>query len=210
MTSSSPASAEQWPVNRVMILAAACLVIGLAGGWLIGGVGNLASGSAAAPAPAQQAATPHAPDPAQLKLKADSQAAPLLDALKADTDNPAILTRLGNLYYDAQQYPSAVDWYTRALAVQPSDADVRIDMGTAYWYMGNADSAIAQFTQALKDRPNNANSLFNRGLVRWQGKHDGPGALADFKQLLASNPNYDARDKVKQMMAEINSQPKTR
>ena len=83
-------------------------------------------------------------------------------------------------------------------------------MGTAYWYMGNADSAIAQFTQALKDRPNNANSLFNRGLVRWQGKHDGPGALADFKQLLASNPNYDARDKVKQMMAEINSQPKTR
>ena len=206
MTDSSRTYAEQWPVKRVMILAAACLVIGLVAGWFIGGVGSsTASASASAAAPAPRASAPPASDPAKLKQEADAQAVPLLEALKSDPNNAAVLTKLGNLYYDAQQYPSAVQWYGRELAAQPSDADVRTDMVTAYWYMGNADSAIAEFTTALSYRPNNANTLFNRGLVRWQGKHDGPGALADWKQLLASNPTYEGRERVQQMMAEINS-----
>ena len=46
---------------------------------------------------------------------------------------------IGNVYYDAQQYPIAVEYYTRALKLKPSDAAVRTDMATAYWYMGNAD-----------------------------------------------------------------------
>ena len=214
MTSTTPTTTELWPVKRVMILGAVCLVIGLTAGWLIAGVnGSALSASTTTAAPASQptaATAPAAAGPARLKQEADSQAAPLLEVLKADPDNTAILTKLGNLYYDAQQYPSAVNWYTRVLAVQPSDADVRTDMGTAYWYMGNADSAIAEFTTALNYRPNSPNALFNRGLVRWQGKHDGPGALADWKQLLASNPNYEARDKVRQLMAEINPQPQSR
>lgn len=214
MTSTSPATVEQWPVKRAMILGAICLVIGLTGGWLIAGVNGSAlsaSASTAAPASKPTAATPPAAaDPSRLKQEADSQAAPLLEVLKTDPNNTQILTKLGNLYYDAQQYPSAVNWYTRVLAVEPSDADVRTDMGTAYWYMGNADSAIAEFTTALHYHLNSPNALLNRGLVRWQGKHDGPGALADWKQLLASNPNYEGRDKVRQMMEEINTQPQAR
>lgn len=214
MTDTTPAAAAQWPVNRVMTLAAVCLVIGLIGGWLIAGINSSAlSASASAPAPSSQQspATPPAPaDPSRLKQQADSQAAPLLQVLTADPNNTAILTKLGNLYYDAHQYPAAVNWYTRVLAIEPSNADVRTDMGTAYWYMGNPDSAIAEFTTALHYRPNNANSLFNRGLVRWQGKHDGPGALADWNQLLASNPNYEARDTIKQLMAEIPTQTQPR
>lgn len=214
MTNTVPASAEQWPVKRAMILGAVCLVVGLAGGWLIAGVnGSTASTSPSAAALAGQpssASPPAASDPGRLKQNVDAQAAPLLEVLKADPNNTATLTKLGNLYYDAQQYSTAVSWYTRVLAVQPSDADVRTDMGTAYWYMGDADSAIGQFTIALTYRPNNPNTLFNRGLVEWQGKHDGRGALADWNQILATNPNYDGRDKVKQMMAEINNEPPSR
>jgi tetratricopeptide (TPR) repeat protein len=214
MTGLNQASTETWPVRRAMVLGATCLVIGLVSGWLIAGVNGAAlspSPSGAAPPPLQQAATPSATaDPAKLLQEADSQAAPLLEVLKADPNNTAILTKLGNLYYDAKQYPAAVNWYTRVLAVQPSDADVRTDLGTAYWYMGNADSAIAEFTTALGYHPNNPNTLFNRGLVKWQGKHDGPAALADWKQLLASNPNYEGRGAVQQMMAEINSQSPAR
>jgi len=134
---------------------------------------------------------------------ADAQAAPLLDKLRADPDNPALLTTIGNLYYDAQQYPTAVDYYGRVLKSKPSDAAVRTDMATAYWYMGNADGAIAEFDKALSYEPNNSNTLFNRGLVKWQGKKDGPGALADWNKLLAVNPNYEAKDKVEQMIADV-------
>jgi cytochrome c-type biogenesis protein CcmH/NrfG len=95
-----------------------------------------------------------------------------------------------------------VDYYGRALKVRPSDVSVRTDMGTALWYMGNADAALAQFDTALSFEPNNPNTLFNRGVVRWQGKQDAAGAIADWKKLLAANPNYSGRNQVEQLIAQ--------
>jgi tetratricopeptide (TPR) repeat protein len=194
-----------------MILGAVCLAIGLCAGWLIRGWDNAAT-PASASAGSSSAARQQAPAPAasantaQLKAEADAQAAPLEEQLKSDPKNANLLIQIGNLYYDAQQYPAAVNYYGQALAVQPSNAAVRTDRGTAYWYMGNADSALKEFDTAIGFESNNPNTLFNRGLVRWQGKRDGSGALSDWKQLLATNPNYEARNKVQQMMAEVTSQ----
>ena len=75
-------------------------------------------------------------------------------------------------------------------------------MATAYWYMGNADDAIAEFDKALTYEPNKPNTLFNRGLVKWQGKMDINGAVADWKKLLATNPNYEGKGKVEKMITE--------
>ena len=86
---------------------------------------------------------------------ADAQAEPLLDKLKSDPNNPELLTGIGNIYYDAQQYPIAVDYYGRTLKINPSDTAVRTDMATAYWYMGKADLAIEEFNKALIYAPNN-------------------------------------------------------
>jgi len=79
-------------------------------------------------------------------------------------------------------------------------------MGTAYWYMGDADRALLEFNQALSYAPNSPNTLFNRGLVKWQGKKDAAGALADWQQLLAANPDYQAKSQVEKMIAEVKSQ----
>jgi len=179
----------------------------MAGGWLIRGS---QSPAAAAPAMAASAPAPTGmgggmntqPTPEQLKQMADTQAAPLIEKLKSDPNNPELLASIGNFYYDAQQYPTAVDYYGRALKVKPSDAAVRTDMATAYWYMGNADTAIAEFNKSLTYEPNKANTLFNLGLVKWQGKMDINGAVADWEKLLATNPNYEGKNKVEQMIAE--------
>ena len=72
--------------------------------------------------------------------------------------------------------------------------------------MDNIDTAIAEFNTALTFAPNNANTLFNLGLVKWQGKHDSAGAIADWKKLLATNPNYEAKDKVEQMLTDVAKQ----
>jgi cytochrome c-type biogenesis protein CcmH/NrfG len=69
--------------------------------------------------------------------------------------------------------------------------------------MGNADAAIAEFNKALTYAPTNPNTLFNLGLVKWQGKKDAAGAIADWEKLLAANPHYEGRDKVEQMMTEV-------
>jgi cytochrome c-type biogenesis protein CcmH/NrfG len=145
------------------------------------------------------------PTPDQLKKMADMQAAPLLESLKSDPNNPELLTRIGNIYYDVKQYPVAIDYYERSLKLQPANAAVRTDMATAYWYSGNADTALAEFNKALTYEPNKANTLFNLGIVKWQSKNDAAGAIAVWQKLLDTNPNYEARDKVQQMIAQAQS-----
>jgi tetratricopeptide (TPR) repeat protein len=190
----------EWALKRAMLLGAVCLAVGLAAGWLIRGWESPAL-SAAAPAAAPAAAAP-GDNAAQKRQQADAQAAPLLQQLKAQPDDADLLTSIGNIYYDAQAYPVAIDYYQRALKGKPADASVRTDLGTAYWYLGDADRALAEFDKALTYAPNNANTLFNRGMVRWQGKGDAAGATADWKTLLATNPNYEGKDKVTQMLAQ--------
>ncbi|MFZ0744534.1 MAG: tetratricopeptide repeat protein [Terracidiphilus sp.] len=208
MTDTNPTSIEKWTRVQSNSLAAVCLLVGIAGGWLIRGLqssdvtGSGASAGVVAPARMGAATASQAPSPARLKDMADTQAAPILDKLKSDPDNPELLTGAGNLYYDAQQYSIAVDYYGRALKAKPSDAAVRTDMATAYWYMGNADKAIAEFNRSLTYEPNKPNTLFNLGVVKWRGKKDSAGAIADWEKLLAANPDYAEKDQVKQMIAE--------
>jgi tetratricopeptide (TPR) repeat protein len=142
------------------------------------------------------------PSPEELRKAADSQAAPLVEQLKADPTNAALLAQVGNLYYDAKQYPVAIEYYERSLKSSPKDASVRTDLGTAYWYKGDADTAIGEFQRALADEPDQANALFNLGIVKWNGKHDAAGAIADWKKLLATNPSFPARAKVEDLIAQ--------
>lgn len=216
MPDTNRASLDPWAAKKANTLAALCLLMGVAGGWLIRGVQNHplrefeSPASVAAPASAGVAAPPQsspaAPSAARLKQMADAQAAPLIDKLKSHPDNPELLTSIANLYYDAQQYPAAIDYYARALKARPSDAAVRTDMATAWWFLGNADTAIAEFNTALTYAPDSPNTLFNLGLAKWKGKGDVAGAISDWEKLLAANPHYEGKDKVLQMMADARKQ----
>ncbi len=207
MTDTIRTFGKQWTVKQAILLAAASLLAGIGGGWGIraaqgGAVSEPPKAAVAALAGTGSGSPAQASSPARLKEMADTQAEPLVEKLAANPENPELLTNIGNLYYDAKQYPTAVDYYGRALKIKPSDAAVRTDMATAYWFMGNADTALAEFNKALTYAPGNPNTLFNRGLVKWQGKKDAAGAIADWKKLLATDPNYEGRAQVEQMMAD--------
>jgi tetratricopeptide (TPR) repeat protein len=200
-------SIEQWTSVQAYTLAVICLLVGIAGGWFIRGSQSPAAAAtetASAPAPAAGSADAGAqtPTPAQMQKMADTQAGPLLEKLKADPANAGLLANIGNIYYDAQQYPTAIDYYQRALKVEPANTGVRTDMGTAYWFTGNADAAIAEFQKSLSYEPHKANTLFNLGIVEWQGKMDIDKATATWQKLLDTNPNYEAKDKVLELMAQ--------
>jgi len=202
---------RQWTSKQALILVTACLALGIAGGWLIRGFqappAQAANASSSAPSSISiPKGGSQQPSPTSLKQAADTQAAPLLAKLNANSKDPDTLSAIGNLYYDAQQYSTAVDYYSRALQSRPSDASVRTDMATAYWYMGNSEEAIAQFNKALVDAPTNPNTLFNLGLVKWKARHDSAGAIANWKKLLEANPNYEQRDKVRQMLSDLEKQ----
>ncbi len=121
---------------------------------------------------------------------------PLLAQLKSEPNNAELLYKIGNLYYDAQQYPDAVAYYERSLKINPNATDVRTDLGTAYHLIGQPDRAISEYDEVLKVDSKHANALFNEGMVKWQDKMDMKGAIAAWQHLLDTNPDYPQRDRV--------------
>lgn len=198
--------ASGWKTSHVYILAVMCFLLGLPTGYLFHG--GSPRPVTAAPAPATEASQPHAGmnganvTPEQLRHMADKAAEPVLAELKSKPNDPALLAKAGNVYYDAQQYDEAVKYYESSLKLDPKEANVRTDMATAYYYMGNADRAIAELNTSLQYRPDHAQSLLNLGLIKWQAKMDIEGAVAAWQKLLDTNPKFEQAEQVKQMIAQ--------
>ena len=196
----SPSEANSTPTSwtslQAYLLAAFSLLLGVALGYLFRG----SAPSAQAAAPAQVVQQDSSFQRGQAALA--QSAAPLLDAVNKDPKDFDSLVQLGNVYYDGQQYPSAIQYYEKALAIHPDNPDVRTDMGTAYWYTGNADKAIAEMETSLKYQAGHPQSLFNLGWVRWQGKGDAKGAVDAWEKLLKANPNYPQKEQVLQNIAK--------
>lgn len=200
-----------WSSTQVYGFALVCLIVGSAIGYTFAGSASM---QAAQPVIQQQQATPGQASPTgpragmgqqvspqELKHMADMQAEPLLSQLKRTPNDADLLYRVGNIYYDAQQYPAAIEYYQKGLQVRPSDANMRTDMATAYWYLRDVDRALAEFDKSLRYSPSHPGTLLNKGVVLWQGKNDTQGAVACWQKLLALNPGYPERQKITGLIA---------
>jgi tetratricopeptide (TPR) repeat protein len=158
-----------------IVFGIAGALFGLIVGWVLGSQQTSARARVAAPvaqaAPAQQAAAPPqaAPvDPARVKALEEA-------AAKSPRDvQPRV--QLGNIFFDAEQYPQAITWYEQALALNPNDTNVSTDLGVAYYYTNQPDRALAQFDKSLAIDPKHVKTLLNVGIVRAFGKQDLAGA----------------------------------
>lgn len=204
-TGGTPTSG-QWTSAQAYMLSVICLLVGVAVGYLVRGSAPPAMNAQPQPAGMTNSAAAQPqqqPTPEQLRQMAETQAQPLLAQLKTDPNNAALLYQIGNLYYDAQQYPDAVKYYQDALRINPKETNVRTDLGTAYHLMGQPDQAIKEYDEVLKVDSKHANALFNEGMVKWQDKMDMSGAVADWKRLLETNPDFPQRERVQQMIAQV-------
>ena len=210
-TQSNQRTASNWTGTQAYLLAIICLVVGVAIGYLLRGSESQAPGGtpAGSSTAADQGGTTGPmgmggaqPTPEQMRHMADKQAEPLLAELKTNPSDPKLLYSIGNIYYDAQQYPEAIKYYEQSLGLQPDATDVRTDMAVAYFYSDNVEKALSELDVVLKQNPSHPNALFNQGMIRWKGKMDITGAVASWKKLLQANPNYDRRAEVEAFIAQ--------
>jgi len=210
-------TASAWPSKQVYTMAAVCLVVGLALGYLFRGSQSPAAAVPAQPQPSNAAngmtagAHPQMPTLEQMKQMADKKAAPLLEKLKSDPNNTELLNQAGNIYEATHQFQEAIVYYDRALKVDPKNVAIRTEMASSMFYNGDVDGAIDQLQQALRYDPKDANSLFNLGMIKWQGKQDAKGALAAWQELLKSNPQLadDKKTSVQKLIADVKMQGKS-
>jgi cytochrome c-type biogenesis protein CcmH/NrfG len=205
MAENETPSSGQWTSTQAYVLSVICLLVGVAMGYLARGSASPQTAAVQAQAATQAAgmgSAAQAPSPEQMRQMAETEAAPLLAQLKSNPNNSDLLYKLGNIYYDAQQYADAVNYYERCLKINPKATDVRTDMATAYHFMGQTDRALQEYGEVLKIDGAHANALFNTGMVKWQDKQDMSGAIVAWKRLLETNPQYPQRDKVQQLIAQ--------
>ena len=211
--------AGQWTSTQAYVLSVICLLVGVAVGYLVRGSAPPSNGTVTQAQAGRMAQSPTGiapmnsapqPTPEELRHMADTQAQPLLKQLESDPKNSALLYQIGNLYYDAQQYPEAVKYYENSLKIDPKATDVRTDMATAYHLMGQSDRAIQEYDAVLKIDGKHANALFNEGMVKWQDKMDLNGAIASWKRLLETHPDYAQRDRVEMLIAQAEQQQTTK
>jgi tetratricopeptide (TPR) repeat protein len=196
-STTSPGAAPSWTSAQAYVLASFCLVLGVTLGYLFRGSASSVPQAAAAQ---HSAGVQAESNQAQAAFK--QSVGPLLEAVNRNPADYDALVKLGDLYYDGQQFPSAIPYYERALAIHPENPDVRTDLGTAYWYTGNADRALSEMETSLTYKPGHPQTLFNMGWVKWQGKADAKGAIEAWQKLLKTNPDYPQKQQVEQYIVK--------
>ena len=139
--------------------------------------------------PHTSAAAPAATAERQAPALDEARVRTLQSAIQQDPKNAGNYTQLGNAYFDAEQWPNAIDAYERSLKLNPNDADVSTDLGVSYYYTNRTDDALAQFERSLQISPNHTKTLLNKGIVLAFGKENLQAAADEWKKVVELAPD---------------------
>jgi len=183
--------------ETMLLVALGALVIGFLGGVVFSSFRSPEYQATSSTPPPQQ-------QPQQYAQQAAQQIFALEEKVRANPNDGRAWVELGNLYYDTNQPPKAIEAYNKALKLIPPDPNVLTDLGVMYRSDGQPMQAIESFKKAMEVSPTHEQSRFNLGVVYFFDLHDKEKAIAAWKDLLAINPGAIASNgkPVKDFIAE--------
>jgi tetratricopeptide (TPR) repeat protein len=70
---------------------------------------------------------------------------------------------IGNEHYYENEYEHAIDYYEKALQIDPDNAYVLFSKGEALGKLGKYEEAIKYYDKALEINPKNGDASYNEG-----------------------------------------------
>jgi tetratricopeptide (TPR) repeat protein len=105
------------------------------------------------------------------------------------TTNGSILDGKGAALDSPGEYQDALEYYDRALAIDPDNVSALDGKGAALFYLGREEEAIVNFDRALAIDPDDTNALTNKGTaLAGLGRYE--EAIGYFDRILTIDPNY--------------------
>jgi len=197
------ASKRSMRIDHVVLVGIGCLVVGyllgIATALVIQGKPSSVPGPVAGPPP-----TIAPPGTALGSMTAEIRE--LRNIVDKSPNNAAAWVRLGNLYFDTDQFMDAIDAYSKGLELQPNEPDVITDRAIMYRRIGDFDQAVAELRRAAELAPTHLNSLLNLGVVLRYDLNDVAGALQAWKSYLARTPPADMADKIRKEIETLQGQ----
>jgi tetratricopeptide (TPR) repeat protein len=118
----------------------------------------------------QSSASPAAAE-ALLKQGKVSEALPLLLQLhQSQPRNSQVCLQLGMAYTQLQQLDKAVDFYTKALKINPGVTQARRNLATLLWFVNRKPESVREFSSLVKLNPNDSVAHFYLGAFDFEQK----------------------------------------
>ncbi len=151
-----------------------------------------------ASAPAQQA------QPSMQASMPNQDAA--IEVLKArlfdDPDNSALLSALGDAYFQQRRFDEAIPIYKRAIVFNPEDFDALNDLGLAYHYTGNSQAALEALERSISANLDYKYARLSKGFILLSlGRHE--EAEAPLRKALALDPNGNIGAEAGRMLGRV-------
>ena len=126
---------------------------------------------------------------------------------KVTAENAFFFFKSGNEKADKGDYYGAIFDYTKAIEIDPKDADAYVNRGYSLRMLKDYDSAIVDFNKALTIDQNNVTAYNN---LAWTKRmiNDNYGAIFDATKAIEIDPNYSNpylnRGVAKENLGDIN------
>jgi tetratricopeptide (TPR) repeat protein len=156
-------------------------LLGFIGGYFAGGGGK-----------------PMAPPAASAAAGTEDRVTEVRKAVEKDSQNPKLLTALGNICYDRNDWDGAIEAYEKARRKASSDPNLLSDLGAAYRNRGDFKKAVACFEKARAADPDHWQSLLNLVLIEAFDMRDAEASRRHFEELkrrFSDMPNLDRIEK---------------
>ena len=170
---------------------------------LIGFIAGAVTGIKFAPGTLHPAGTEAASQSQPAGMPSEEETRALERVVEREPNNLQAVISLGNKYFDAHQYRKAIDLYSRALKIDPKNADVRTDMAIMYRSLKEYDAAVRELKEAAAQNPGHVNSRYNLGIILLHDKKDIPGAIAAWEDCLKAGATGEQAETIRRQLKDL-------
>ena len=129
------------------------------------------------------------------------------EELKKNPSDGALLTSLGNLHFDLEEYDKAVPYYEKALAKDPKNVNLLTDLGSCYLRQNQAPKALEYYEKSLAIEPTHMQTLMNVGIAR-MASGNRQGAADAWEKVIQLYPNSPEVAMLKDAVKRLRENPK--
>nr|WP_243686998.1 tetratricopeptide repeat protein [Methanobacterium formicicum] len=108
---------------------------------------------------------------------------------KSDDLYPDLCNAKGEILFDLEDYPEAIDYFQKAAEADPTSFIAQYNIGRAFYEMGKLEDALKYIEQALKIEPNEWDVINYQGLILMDmGRRE--EAIQCFDRIIELHPIY--------------------
>jgi tetratricopeptide (TPR) repeat protein len=118
------------------------------------------------------------------------QVAELEGLLASAPDDPGLMAAMGNVYFDANRWQDAREWYEKSLQISSGDPNILTDLAVVYRNLGEPQRAIEFLDEAIAINADHWQAWYNKVVVYHFDLHEhdaATDALRTLQDLKKSN-----------------------